>query len=97
MAGQQRITADGVLGTSGKPQRVYSLTIMGKLTGPGVVILRNGTLVTDTETFRAQGVSEGTTTTSFGTCGRFFPAGCFVDVDGDVEYAEFDYEQVQST
>ena len=95
MAGRARITADGVLGTSGAQQRVFSFNFLSG-GGPGVVVLRNGTAITDTEAFRVSGMLNETTRVSFGTEGKHFPAGCYVDIDADVQYVDLDYVQLSS-
>ena len=94
MAGNQQITADGVLGVEDAPTRVFSFSLRSKQTGPGTVILRNGDATTDTEVHRTVGTADAVTNISFGEGGKFFPAGCFVDVDGDVEYVDIDYVTV---
>mgnify|MGYP001577792003 FL=1 len=43
MAGSQRLTADGVVGTSGKAIRLFGYTMRSGAGGPGIILLYNGT------------------------------------------------------
>lgn len=81
-SGTQLITADGVVGVSGKPVRVFSVGVISGGGGAGQVILRNGTAGTDTARVQVDG------TTSLGTQaewtgGVLFPAGCFADINAN--------------
>ena len=95
MAGHSIITASGVLGTSGKPQRVYGFTLQSKEAGAGRLILHNATAATG-ETARADGVADGQVVVRYGASGKCFPAGCYAELDSNVQYVDFDYEQTQS-
>ena len=96
LAGHQKVTADAVVGVADKPVRLYSLVIRSKVSGSGIVILRNGSDTSGTEFTQLDGVAGASTPVSFGEQGKFFPGGLYVDIDADVEYADVDYEQVQS-
>lgn len=78
--GSTRLTADGVVGPSGKPIRVFSATQLSGATA-GILVLRNGT--TDAATVYVQKtapVVSNTDTVTF-EGGLLFPAGCFFDKD----------------
>ena len=80
--GTQLVTADGIVGRSGKPVRVYSIHIISGGTA-GIVNLRNGPAVTDTIWTTSTGVID-TGVNFFFAEGIRFPLGCFVDVDANV-------------
>ena len=93
MAGSVRITADGVVGVSGKPVRIYGFTMRSGAVGPGFVTLYNGTDTTGTEKYRMQGNTDSSADKVFPAEGKHFPGGCYADVDSDVTYVDFDYVQ----
>lgn len=80
--GNVLLTADGVVGTSGNPIRVFSIHIISGSTA-GVVNLRNGTLVTDTIYLKHTGVASDGVTYNFAG-GVRFPDGCYYDEDANV-------------
>ena len=88
--GYARLTADGVLNSSGKPVAIRTIHIMSGAT-PGVVILRHGTAVTDTATIQETGTANTGRTIDLGA-NVVFPSGCFVDVDANVTYVTIGYE-----
>ena len=90
--GFARLTADGVLNTSGKPVAIHSIHIVSGGTA-GVVILRHGTAVTDTATIQETGTANTGKTVDFGA-NIVFPSGCFVDIDANVTYVTIVYETV---
>ena len=96
MAGNAKLTADGVVLTSGKPQRVFGFSFKASDGGEGgTVVLYSGTDATGTEIDRAV-VAAGTVgRVHYGTAGRFFPGGCYADMT-DCDYVDFEVEQVQS-
>ena len=79
-AGSQVITADSVVGVSGKATRVFAVNIVSDGTA-GVVILRNGTSTGGTAYVTENGVVSSGKTVTYGTQGILFPSGCFCDVD----------------
>lgn len=77
-AAVQRVTADAVVGTSGAPTVVWSVTVNSG-TSP-TITLRNGTAATDTALFDP---ATATAPTHFDfPNGMHFPAGCYADVGG---------------
>lgn len=82
-SGSQNVTADGVIGTSAAPTRVYSAHVISSGGGAASVLLRNGTSTGGTIYLQLDGTTSKGVTFTFGTHGQVFPAGCFVDVDGN--------------
>lgn len=93
MAGSTRITAAGVVGVSGKPVRIYGFTMRSGAGGSGTVTLYNGTSTADVEKYRLQGNADASADKVFPAEGKHFPAGCYADLDADVQYVDFDYVQ----
>ena len=92
------VDASGVVNTSGKPQRVYGLTITSNATAGGIVTLRNGTGATDTIFMTPQGkISDTTLITGFPAEGMYFPAGLYVSIGTNVTVAYIQVEQVSTT
>lgn len=94
MAGQARITASAVIGNSGKPIRIWGYTQKSKASGPGIVQLFDGADATGNERWSSSGNTDSGALVNFTTVGKFFPSGCYVQIDSNVSYLEFDYEQV---
>jgi len=89
--GTQLITEDGVLGTSGKPIRVFSVHLISGATASELT-LRNGTLVSSTIYAQETGTADTGATFNYNG-GVRFPAGCFVDVDANATSALFVYTE----
>ena len=75
--GNQLVTENGVVGTSGNPIRVFSIHILSGASA-GVVQLRNGTADTDTIYVQETGIANTGATFNYAG-GIRFPAGCFLD------------------
>lgn len=73
-------TTDQAVGTSGKPTRVFQITVLSDGTA-GVSLLRNGTSTSGTIYVNPTNVVNKSATVSFGEEGILFPGGCFADVD----------------
>ena len=97
MAGSVRITAAGVVGVSGQPVRIFGFTTRSGAGGVGTVTLYNGTDTTGTEKYRFQGNTDASADKVFPTEGKFFPGGCYADLDADITYVDFDYVQEQTS
>lgn len=96
MAGNARLTADGVVLTSGKPQRIFGFSFKASAGDDGgSVILYSGTDTSGTEEDRAAVAADTVGRVSYGQQGRFFPGGCYADISG-CDYVDFEVEQVQS-
>lgn len=93
MAGSQRLTADGVVGTSGKAIRCFGYTMRSGAGGSGEIVLYDGTDTTGTEKWKGNGNVDGSADKVFGAKGKHFPAGLYCDMDANVTYIDFDYVQ----
>ena len=89
--GSVRLTADGVVGGSGKKIRVYGIIVHSGGTA-AVVTLHNGTLGSDTEYDEINGVISVSKRVSY-PGGLFFPDGCFYNEDANTVYSTIIYEQ----
>lgn len=94
-AGTQLITADGVVGVSGKPVRVYAIHIISGGGGAAVVSLVNGTAA-GTAVITETGTTSKGVTFQYGTCGMAFPAGCFVDIDTNTTSVAVAFERMDA-
>lgn len=92
--GYARRTADGVIGISGQPVRIYGLQVTSGATA-GRVKLYDGTDATGTLLLDADGEPSKTAAVpDMPSGGIYFPAGCFADIDANVTAVVADYEQV---
>lgn len=86
LSGSTRLTADGAVGPSGKPIRVFTAIILSGSGGAGELVLRNGAADTATAYVTEAGTAASKTKTyTFGSNGILFPAGCFFDKDSNVD------------
>lgn len=92
-AGSQLITADGVLGTSGKAVRIYNIHILSGGGGGAVVALRAGTAVGGAIQIQETGTVSTGKTFDYGMHGHYFTTGCFVDVDANTTSVLISYVQ----
>jgi len=83
MSTTKYVTADSIIGPSGKRIRVFQGTWLSDGTARDLQ-LRNGTADTDTLYVSAAGTISKTTTIIFGKEGLVFPNGCFVDIGSSV-------------
>ncbi len=93
--GFQRITADGVLNTSGEPVAIYGLNILSTGGGGGVVNLRSGTAVGGAIIIQEQGTTSQGRSVNYGGNGIVFPSGCYVDVDANVTSVTIAFERLK--
>lgn len=84
-------TADSVIGTSGKPIRIYNIAWLSGTTA-GYVNLYNGTGTSGNLYYKLDGTASKTKVENF-TNGLWFPSGCFLDVDANVTSVVIDYGQ----
>lgn len=98
MAGHQQILGnnDAAVGVSGKPVRIFSFNIRSTSGGGASVTLYNGTSTAGTKYDEQIGVADASFIVNYGSEGKFFPGGCFVDVDANTQYVDFNFIQVQS-
>ena len=94
MGGGFRITASGAVGVSGKPVRVYGYTQRSGASGVGVVQLFDGANANGNERWKGTGNIDDGALVNFPTSGKYFPTGCYCQIDANVTYVELDYVQV---
>ena len=87
-SGSQRLTADGVVGTSGKPTRVF--TVINTSGTAGTVNLHNGTSNSDALLFALIGTANTSKVQNFED-GLLFPAGCYADLSANVSAAVIEF------
>lgn len=75
--GNQLMTTDGVVGTSGNPIRVFSIHMISGGSA-GDINLRNGTTASDTIYVQMVGTASAGATISFAG-GQRFPDGCYYE------------------
>lgn len=92
-ASTQLVTADGILGVSGTPVRIFAIHILSSGGGASAVSLRSGTTVGGTVWVTETGTVSTGKTFSYGTQGILFPNGCFVDVDANTTSVAVTYCQ----
>lgn len=89
--GTQKITADGVIGVSGQPVRVYHVSVSSGGTAAAPV-LYNGTSTGGTE-YEKLTCSTISVVNRFDFCGgMLFPDGLYIDVDANTNYVTVVYE-----
>lgn len=93
--GSVRLTADGAVGTSGSPTRVYSVVMLSGAGGAGTLVLRNGTSASGTVYVQEDGTAASKTKTYNFCGGLLFPSGCFFDIDTNTDAIVIDYEAVE--
>ena len=92
--GATRLTADGVVGVSGKKIRVYGIIVHSGGTG-AVVTLHNGTSGSGDEYDEINGTANVSKRISY-PGGLLFSAGCFYNEDANTTYSTIIYEQENS-
>lgn len=90
--GSQKISADGVIGVSAKPVRLFELIIRSGAGGGGVVIVYNGSSASGTEYDTGNGTASLTVRIPY-VGGLLLPAGCYLDIDTNVSYVIAIYTQ----
>lgn len=88
-------TDDGVLGTSGKPIRVYGASVDSGAGGAAVVHFHNGTSASGNLVFTATGAaSKAILVADIPAQGILFDGGCYVNVDANTTRALIFAEEV---
>lgn len=95
LPGPQQVTADSVVGKSGKPTRVWSVGLISTGTA-STLILRNGTSTAGTAWEQIDGVASQSVTKNWAG-GILFPNGCFADADGNISYATINFTTESGT
>lgn len=89
--GSQRLTADGVVGPSGKPIRVFNVTWLSGAGGPGELVLENGTAASSTNWIVQDGSAASKSDTLNFEGGLLFADGCYFDKDANVAAIVVEY------
>lgn len=79
-SGTTTLTAAGVLGTSGRAVRVFNISVVSDGTA-GVTTVRNGTSSGGSVTDIITGTISTGANRNYGTQGRVFASGCYIDAD----------------
>lgn len=90
--GSQKITADGVVGISGQPIRVFGFILRSGSGGGAAVAVYNGSSTGGTLYEQLDGSTSTTTRFNYAG-GLFFPAGCYLDIDANTSYVTVIYCQ----
>jgi hypothetical protein len=94
MTGSVRLTADGVVGPSGKPIRVFNVVMLSAAGGAGELVLRSGTADTGTAYVTEAGTAASKTKTYSFEGGLVFPSGCFFDKDANTDAIVANFEAI---
>ena len=89
--GSTRLTADGLVGSSGNPIRVFSIHLISGATA-STTTFNNGTLVGDTAYAQVDGIASKSVTLNFAG-GLRFPAGCYMNTDANISYCVITYTE----
>lgn len=81
-SGSYYLSADSVVGTSGKPIRIFSVEVLSGASA-GELVLRNGTSASGTIYVKRDGIANKTVNFEW-VHGFYFPDGCFFDKDTNV-------------
>lgn len=82
MSGSVSVTADSIIGPSGKPIRLWAVNMLSGGTA-GELVLRNGTTASAAIWVREQGTANTGKSVSYGQEGILFPNGMFYDDDSN--------------
>jgi hypothetical protein len=91
LPGSQRIVADGVVGVSGKPTRLYCVSLISGGTA-SVLSLLNGADASGTQFVSITGTASTGIVVNFAG-GLRFPNGLYADVDSNIASATFVIDQ----
>ncbi len=89
--GTQKVIADGVVGVSGKPVRVFGFIVSADSSG-AVVAVYDGTSTGGTLYDSLVGAASVCTRIAY-PGGLFFPDGCYLDIDAHTTYVTVIYQQ----
>ena len=92
-AGYKIIEEDGVVGTSGTPKVIHSVTVWSGATG-SVVNIYDGTSTSGTLVLSLTGTANISVVFSLGGVGLVLKNGCYVDVDANIQSATVVYEEI---
>ena len=93
--GSQRITADGVVGTSGADIRIFEIIVRSDADGVSAVNLRNGTAVSNTIWDTIDVPAASTTVSRVYAGGLLLVGGAYIDVDANTSFVTVIYQHNQ--
>lgn len=88
--GSQNITADGVIGVSGRPVRLYNIQVMSGGTA-AVVSIYSGTSTSGTKLDQIDGTISKSVSRGY-EGGLYFPNGLYVDLDANTTFVTCGFE-----
>ena len=91
LIGNTRLTADGLVGTSGKPIRIYWIHLVSGGSA-STTTLKNGTGTGGTAFLQVDGIASSAVNVSFAG-GVRFPDGCYMDTDANISYCTIGYTE----
>lgn len=92
-SGFQKLTASGVIGTSGKAVALFGYTIRSNANGSASVNLYNGTSTSGT--LLEENVVQTDDTVQINFCkGKIFPSGLYVSLDSNTSYVTVWYQLI---
>lgn len=89
--GTVRLTEDSLVGTSGKPIRIFSIHLVSGGT-LSTTTFKNGTSTSGTAWVQVDGLASSGVTLNFAG-GVRFPAGCYMDTDANISYCTVTYTE----
>lgn len=95
LPGPSRVTADAVVGVSGKPTRVFSIELISG-SSASTLTMRNGTTTGGTTWAQVDGTANQSVTKNWAG-GLLFPSGCFADVDANISYVVISFTTDSTT
>ncbi len=90
-SGAVSVTADTIIGTSGRPIRLWAINMLSGTAGE--LVLRNGTTASDAIWVRELGTANTGRTVVYGTEGILFPDGMFYDDDSNITGVTIQYSE----
>ena len=91
LPGSQRITGDSVVGPTGRPIRLYCVSLVSSGGGASVLSLKNGSTSSGTEYVSVTGTTSTGSVVNFAG-GLRFPDGLFADADTNTASATFVFD-----
>ena len=90
-SGAVSVTADSIIGTSGRPIRLWAVNMLSGTAGE--LVLRNGSTETSPIWVRELGTANTGKTVPYGNQGILFPLGMFYDDDSNFTGVTIQYSE----
>lgn len=91
-SGSISVTSDSIIGTTGRPIRLWAVNMLSGGTA-GELVLRNGSTASDSIWVREQGTVSTGKTVEYGSQGILFPNGMFYDDDSNFTSVTIQYSE----